>query len=81
MWAREHLGFVYTSFQERATAVSHGNTAHLARARGDNVLTRFCGTIAANEKRHETAYARIVEQQLRLDPDGAIYDFFMPPAD
>jgi acyl-[acyl-carrier-protein] desaturase len=44
-------------------------------------LKRFCRTIAANEKRHETAYARIVEQQLRLDRDGAIYDFFMLPAD
>jgi acyl-[acyl-carrier-protein] desaturase len=67
-----YLGFVYTSFQERATAVSHGNTARLARARGDAVLARVCGTIAADEKRHETAYARIVEQLLRLDPDGAV---------
>ncbi|XP_051227600.1 stearoyl-[acyl-carrier-protein] 9-desaturase 1, chloroplastic [Lolium perenne] len=67
-----YLGFVYTSFQERATAVSHGNTARLARARGDGVLARVCGTIAADEKRHETAYARIVDQLLRLDPDGAV---------
>ncbi|BAC06230.1 putative stearoyl-acyl carrier protein desaturase [Oryza sativa Japonica Group] len=67
-----YLGFVYTSFQERATAVSHGNTARLARAHGDDVLARTCGTIAADEKRHETAYGRIVEQLLRLDPDGAM---------
>ncbi|KAM0925846.1 hypothetical protein ACQ4PT_003769 [Festuca glaucescens] len=67
-----YLGFVYTSFQERATAVSHGNTARLAGARGDGVLARVCGTIAADEKRHETAYASIVEQLLRLDPDGAV---------
>uniref|UniRef100_M8CK18 Acyl-(Acyl-carrier-protein) desaturase, chloroplastic n=1 Tax=Aegilops tauschii TaxID=37682 RepID=M8CK18_AEGTA len=31
-----YLGFVYTSFQERATAVSHGNTARLAKAHGDD---------------------------------------------
>ncbi|TVU36294.1 hypothetical protein EJB05_18224, partial [Eragrostis curvula] len=67
-----YLGFVYTSFQERATAVSHGNTARLAKAHGDDVLARTCGTIAADEKRHETAYGRIVEQLLRLDPDGAV---------
>lgn len=67
-----YLGFVYTSFQERATAVSHGNTARLAKAHGDDVLARVCGTIAADEKRHETAYSRIVEQLLRLDPEGAM---------
>jgi acyl-[acyl-carrier-protein] desaturase len=66
-----YISFVYTRFQERATAVSHSNTARLARARGDGVLARVCGTIAADDKRHEIAYARIVEQQLRLDPHGA----------
>ena len=59
-------------FQERSTTVSHGNTARLAKAHGDDVLARTCGTIAADEKRHETAYGRIVEQLLRLDPDGAV---------
>uniref|UniRef100_A0A0E0JRT7 Acyl-[acyl-carrier-protein] desaturase n=1 Tax=Oryza punctata TaxID=4537 RepID=A0A0E0JRT7_ORYPU len=67
-----YLRFVYTSFQEHATAVSHGSTARLAKAHGDDVLTRTCGTIAADEKRHETAYGRIVEQLLRLDPDGGM---------
>jgi acyl-[acyl-carrier-protein] desaturase len=63
-----YISFVYTRFEERATAVSHGNTARLG---GDGVLARVCGTIAADDKRHEIAYARIVEQQLRLDPHGA----------
>ncbi|XP_010911760.1 stearoyl-[acyl-carrier-protein] 9-desaturase 1, chloroplastic [Elaeis guineensis] len=67
-----YLGYVYTSFQERATFISHGNTARLAKGQGDPVLARVCGTIAADEKRHETAYARVVEQLLRLDPDGAV---------
>ncbi|KAK4433741.1 Stearoyl-[acyl-carrier-protein] 9-desaturase 6, chloroplastic [Sesamum alatum] len=67
-----YLGFVYTSFQERATAVSHGNTARLAKDGGDPVLARICGTIAADEKRHETAYARIVEKLLEVDPNGAM---------
>ncbi|KAF8768995.1 hypothetical protein HU200_007053 [Digitaria exilis] len=56
-----YLGFVYTSFQERATAVSHGNTARLAQGARRRRLARTCGTIAADEKRHEAAYGRIVE--------------------
>ncbi|RAL48169.1 hypothetical protein DM860_005593 [Cuscuta australis] len=67
-----YLGFIYTSFQERATFVSHGNTARLAKDGGDAVLARICGTIAADEKRHENAYSKIVEKLLELDPDGAM---------
>ncbi|XP_074563258.1 LOW QUALITY PROTEIN: stearoyl-[acyl-carrier-protein] 9-desaturase 1, chloroplastic-like [Curcuma longa] len=67
-----YLGFTYTSFQERATFISHGNTARLAKDRGDGVLARVCGTIAADEKRHETGYVRIIEKLLELDPDGAM---------
>ncbi|KAF2308833.1 hypothetical protein GH714_021587 [Hevea brasiliensis] len=67
-----YLGFVYTSFQERATFVSHGNTASLAKEGGDPVLARICGTIAADEKRHENAYTRIVGKLLEVDPNGAM---------
>ncbi|PON76321.1 Fatty acid desaturase, type [Parasponia andersonii] len=67
-----YLGFVYTSFQERATFVSHGNTARMAKEGGDPVLARVCGTIAADEKRHENAYAKIVEKLLEVDPSGAM---------
>ncbi|CAL1362891.1 unnamed protein product [Linum trigynum] len=67
-----YLGSVYTSFQERATFVSHANTARLAKEGGDPVLARICGVIAADEKRHELAYTRIVEKLLELDPNGAV---------
>ncbi|RDX66499.1 Stearoyl-[acyl-carrier-protein] 9-desaturase 6, chloroplastic, partial [Mucuna pruriens] len=67
-----YLGFVYTSFQERATFVAHGNTARLAKDGGDPVLARICGTIAADEKRHENAYTRIVEKLLEVDPTCAM---------
>ncbi|CAL5203392.1 unnamed protein product [Lathyrus oleraceus] len=63
-----YMGFVYTSFQERATFVSDGCLARLARERGDRVLSCICGTIAADEKRHEIAYERIVEKLLEVDP-------------
>uniref|UniRef100_Q43198 Acyl-[acyl-carrier-protein] desaturase n=1 Tax=Thunbergia alata TaxID=32198 RepID=Q43198_THUAT len=67
-----YLGFIYTSFQERATFISHGNTARLAKEHGDMKLAQICGTIAADEKRHETAYTKIIEKLFQLDPDGTI---------
>ena len=70
-----YLGFIYTSFQERATFVSHGNTARQAKEHGDVKLAQICGTIAADEKRHETAYTKIVEKLFEIDPDGTVEAF------
>ncbi|CAN1262085.1 Stearoyl-[acyl-carrier-protein] 9-desaturase, chloroplastic [Linum perenne] len=67
-----YLGFIYTSFQERATFISHGNTARLAKEHGDMKLAQICGIIAADEKRHETAYTKIVEKLFEIDPDGTV---------
>lgn len=52
--------------------MSHGNTARLAKEGGDLVLARICGSIAADERRHENAYANIVEKLLEVDPNGAM---------
>ncbi|KAG0580772.1 hypothetical protein M758_4G207400 [Ceratodon purpureus] len=70
-----YLGFVYTSFQERATFISHGNTARHAKEHGDAKLAQICGIIAADERRHENAYTKIVEKLFELDPDGAMLAF------
>uniref|UniRef100_A0A0D9VG83 Acyl-[acyl-carrier-protein] desaturase n=1 Tax=Leersia perrieri TaxID=77586 RepID=A0A0D9VG83_9ORYZ len=70
-----YLGYIYTTFQERATFISHGNTARHARRHGDAALARVCGTIAADEKRHEAAYARIVAKLFDLDPDYTLRAF------
>ncbi|KIY98647.1 acyl-carrier-protein desaturase [Monoraphidium neglectum] len=70
-----YLGFVYTSFQERATKVSHGNTARHALEHGDELLAKLCGSIASDEGRHEIAYQRIVEKLYEKDPDGAVLAF------
>ncbi|KAH7330967.1 hypothetical protein KP509_20G010400 [Ceratopteris richardii] len=67
-----YLGFIYTSFQERATFVSHGNTARQAKEFGDFKLAQICGIIAADERRHENAYTKIVEKLFELDPDDTI---------
>lgn len=70
-----YLGYVYTSFQERATFVSHGNTARHAKQFGDDRLAVICGIIAADEKRHEKAYCAIVEKLFELDPSGTMLAF------
>uniref|UniRef100_UPI001CB95C50 stearoyl-[acyl-carrier-protein] 9-desaturase, chloroplastic n=1 Tax=Erigeron canadensis TaxID=72917 RepID=UPI001CB95C50 len=70
-----YLGFIYTSFQERATFISHGNTARHAKEHGDLKLAQICGIIAADEKRHETAYTKIVEKLFEIDPDGTVLAF------
>lgn len=67
-----YLGFIYTSFQERATFISHGNTARQAKEFGDLKLAQICGTIASDEKRHENAYTKIVEKLFEIDPDGTM---------
>ncbi|XP_077253007.1 stearoyl-[acyl-carrier-protein] 9-desaturase, chloroplastic-like isoform X1 [Tasmannia lanceolata] len=71
-----YLGFVYTSFQERATFISHGNTARHAKEHGDMKLAHICGTIASDEKRHENAYTKIVEKLFEIDPDDAMLAFY-----
>ena len=35
-------------------------------------LAQICGIIASDEKRHETAYTKIVEKLFEIDPDGTI---------
>jgi acyl-[acyl-carrier-protein] desaturase len=68
-------GFIYTSFQERATFISHGNTARHAKEHGEHRLAKICGFIASDEKRHEIAYSRIVGKLFELDPSGAMLSF------
>jgi len=70
-----YLGFVYTSFQERATKISHGNTARHALEHGDDVLAKICGSIASDEGRHEQAYSKIVDALFERDPNGSLLAF------
>ena len=66
---------VYTSFQERATRISHGNVGRLADGEGDANLGRICRIIASDEARHEAFYTRIMAQVLEHDPAGGILAF------
>lgn len=70
-----YRGFVYTSFQERATKISHGNVGKLARKLGDRNLDKICAKIAGDEGRHEKAYQTFVTEILKRDPDGLLEVF------
>lgn len=73
--ADPYNGLVYTSFQERATKVSHANVGRLAAAQGDSCLTRICQRIAADEARHEAFYTKAMTRVFELDPEGAVLSF------
>ena len=66
---------VYTSFQERATRISHGNVGKIAEREGDPSLARLCATIASDEARHEAFYTRMMAEVLERDPAGGILAF------
>jgi acyl-[acyl-carrier-protein] desaturase len=70
-----YQAMIYTSFQERATKISHVNTGKLADKAGDPVLSRICKTIAGDEARHEKAYKSFMSQIFEIDPNGAILAF------
>ncbi len=70
-----YLGFVYTSFQERATKISHSNVGRLANKSGDTLLNKICGTIAGDEARHEKAYKLFMSKIFEIDPVQAVLAF------
>ena len=70
-----YLGFVYTSFQERATKISHRNVGVLAKRAGEDHLHKICGMIAGDEARHEKAYKLFMSKIFELDPAKAVLAF------
>jgi acyl-[acyl-carrier-protein] desaturase len=70
-----YLGFVYTSFQERATKISHRNVGILAKRAGEDRLHKICGMIAGDEARHEKAYKLFMAKVFELDPIHAVLAF------
>lgn len=70
-----YRNFVYTSFQELATNVSHRRTATLAKQAGCNQLSKICGVIASDEMRHAKAYKDFVRQIFEVDPSEMMLAF------
>jgi acyl-[acyl-carrier-protein] desaturase len=63
-----YRNFVYTSFQELATNISHRRTATLAKQAGNLELSKMCGVIAADEMRHAKAYSEFIKEIFAVDP-------------
>ncbi|MBW4890893.1 acyl-ACP desaturase [Mucilaginibacter sp. HMF5004] len=70
-----YRNFIYTSFQELATNVSHRRVASLAKKDGDTLLSKMCGVIAADEMRHAKAYKHFIEKIFEVDPNEAMIAF------
>lgn len=70
-----YRSFVYTSFQELATNMSHGRVAALAKNADNAELTKICGIIAGDEMRHARAYQAFVKKIMEVDPSEMMLAF------
>ncbi|SDX47398.1 acyl-ACP desaturase [Hymenobacter psychrophilus] len=70
-----YRAFVYTSYQEMATNISHRRVGQLARTAGDEQLSKICGMIAGDENRHARVYKTFVEKIFESDPSEMMLAF------
>ena len=71
-----YKNFVYTSFQELATYVSHNNVAKLARKKGHKALAKMSKIIAGDEMRHHLAYSHFIEEIFKIDPSEMMLAYY-----
>ena len=70
-----YKNFVYTSFQELATNISHKRVGQMARKKGNALLGKMCTIIAGDEMRHHLAYREFVKSIFGEDPSGMMLAF------
>ncbi|HEU4496482.1 MAG TPA: acyl-ACP desaturase [Flavobacterium sp.] len=70
-----YKNFVYTSFQELATYISHNRVSQIAKKFGDNKLSKMCKLIAGDEMRHHHAYSEFVKRIFNVDPSEMMLAF------
>jgi acyl-[acyl-carrier-protein] desaturase len=70
-----YKNFVYTSFQELATYISHNRVAKMAREYGSTTLSRMCRIISGDEMRHHKAYSTFVDEIFKVDPSNMMIAF------
>lgn len=70
-----YKNFVYTSFQELATFISHNRVSELAKDYGVKSLAKMCKIIAGDEMRHHVAYAEFVKRIFEVDPSEMMLAF------
>lgn len=73
--ADPYMNFVYTSFQEAATNISHRRVATLAKKEGNVILSRLCGLVASDEARHAKAYKAFVSLIFEIDANEMMVAF------
>ncbi|OEY72149.1 acyl-ACP desaturase [Salegentibacter salarius] len=70
-----YRNFVYTSFQELATNISHKRVGQLAKKKGNKMLGKMCNIIAGDEMRHYMAYREFVKTIFEHDPSEMMLAF------
>lgn len=70
-----YMGIIFTSFQESATQISHGNVAKRAFEQGDKILHKICASIAGDEGRHAMFYQSVMREAFRVDPEDGLKAF------
>lgn len=70
-----YKNFVYTSFQELATNISHKRVGQLAKKKGNKMLSKMCSIIAGDEMRHHLAYREFVKIIFDHDPSEMMLAF------
>lgn len=70
-----YKNFIYTSFQELATYISHNNVAKIAKKKGHKALAKMSKIIAGDEMRHHIAYTEFVKQIFAIDPSEMMLAF------
>jgi len=70
-----YKNFVYTSFQELATYISHNRVARIAKEKGNKQLAKMCKIISGDEMRHHHAYCEFVERIFKVDPSQMMMAF------
>jgi len=70
-----YRSFVYTSFQETATNLSHRRVAMKAKETDNQKLAKICGVIAHDESRHAKAYKHFVTRIFEVDPSEMMLAF------
>ncbi len=70
-----YRNFIYTSFQELATNLSHRRVASQVARLGNKRLAKMCGVVASDEMRHAKAYIDFVQRIFEFDPSQAMLAF------
>ena len=70
-----YKNFVYTTFQELATNISHKRVGQMCKKGGNLMLGKMCTIIAGDEMRHHMAYREFVKTIFENDPSEMMLAF------